>query len=673
MKGCWKIFFLLLLSGPEVLVAQYRIQELGAIRLDGKWQFAIDPADVGQKASWFSDQIKDGFDQVTVPHCFTTDPRFRYYTGTAWYRKHFQWSPQPGKRVLLHFDAAFYKADIWLNEKKVGSHEGGYTPFHFDVTDFVTEGNNLLTVSVTNNTWKHGTIPGAKDHNRPNYALPGWLNFGGITRPVYLTVPPEVYTENIKVEALPDLDAGTASLKLKVRIRNSSDQPAAPGPAIQVSREGQPLAVSWKSGSTEIPAGATAIWEAEASLPAGLVKLWNLDTPNLYDLSVTVGADRRSARFGIRKIEVAGARLLLNGQPVKAAGGNRVIDYQNYGALEPDWLIEQDFRLMKEAGMELHRLTHYTPASYFYELADQYGMLIISEAGNWQLSPDQMDADSIRAKFKQQFTEMAERDWNHPSVFACSVGNEYLSEQPAGQRWTRDMIAFARELDPTRLYTFATMRLNILPQKPEDEASQYVDFICTNTYGAHARSLDHMHRLYPDKPVLISEWGARADAAGGEKAQAAHITDIVKLIRERPYVIGASWWAYNDYESRYQGTSPEGLRPWGIVTHDRKLRPSYEVHQREMAPLVLQKEAFTVGAEGSHLLQLRVVCRDDFPAYPVKQYTLRIGDTNVTIPDLHPGEQLVLELPVTGFNNTAEVTVTKPTGFVILKQTLSLY
>ena len=87
---------------------------------------------------------------------------------------------------------------------------------------------------------------------------------------------------------------------------------------------------------------------------------------------------------------------------------------------------------------------------------------------------------------------MVERDWNHPSVIAYSVGNEYLSERPEGQRWTKDMIAYAREIDPTRLYTFASMQLNILPQKPEDEASQYVDIVCANIYGNHAKALDHI-------------------------------------------------------------------------------------------------------------------------------------------------------------------------------------
>src|SRR5690606_22731999 len=150
---------------------------------------------------------------------------------------------------------------------------------------------------------------------------------------------------------------------------------------------------------------------------------------------------------------------------------------------------------------------------------------------------------------------------------------EYKSDLPAGQRWTKDMIAYARELDPTRLYTFASNRLNAKPEKPEDEASQYVDFISANIYGGHGRTLDHIHKLYPDKPVLISEWGVRSDTDKGAAWPAQHITDVVSEIRKRPFVIGAAWWTYNDYQSRYYNTNPNGYRPWGLVRPDRSIRP----------------------------------------------------------------------------------------------------
>lgn len=674
MNFKFKTFLLIIVCwASQGAFGQYKIREPAAIPLHGEWLFALDPAEMGVKGKWFMDKVAQSnrLDKVTVPHCFSSDPRFEHYTGTAWYRKTFSWKPATGKRVILHFDAAYYKTHVWLNNEKVGEHEGGYTPFSFDVTDLLKDGDNLLAVSVNNDTWKPGTVPGAKDNGNINDPFMGWLNYGGLIRPVYLTIEPEVYTENLKIDALPDLVKGTAVLKTKIRIRNASKSAISPKISYNVTFNGKTVPVNIKGKSESIPAGQTGLVESEGTLTAAQVRLWDLDEPNLYQLKVAVGEDSVSSHFGIRKVEVKNAQLHLNGKSIRVGGGNRVVDYPGLGSVEPDWLIEKDFKLMKEAGMEFQRLTHYTPSEYFYDLADKYGMLIITEAGNWQLTPNQMDNDSIRKKFRSQFTEMAERDWNHPSVIAYSVGNEYQSTTPAGQSWTKDMIAFARQTDPTRLYTFATMLLNTLPKKPEDEASQYVDFISTNTYGNHAKVLDHIHTLYPEKPILVSEWGVRADAKD-EAFQAQHITDLMVEFRKRPYVVGASWWTYNDYQSRHHGTNVNGYRPWGIVGPDRSFRAAYRVHQNEYSPVTIEKVSYKTGGQGQHLLTVRLTVRGDFPSRAIKGYKLKTNGTILTLPDLNPGESKEIDIPVAGFDKQLHITISKPTGFTAIETDIEL-
>jgi beta-glucuronidase len=663
------LFFLISITA----FGQYTLRQPDAIPLHGQWSFAMDTREVGASRGWFKDSYNvNSWDKVTVPHCFSVDPRFQFYTGMVWYRKSFPWQPQAGKRVILHFDAAYYKSEIWLNNQKVGTHEGGYTPFHFDITDFLKSGDNVLAISINNDTWQTGSIPGAKDNGNANDPFPGWINYGGLIRPVYLTVESEVYLENLKVEATPDLAKGTANIRLKARVRNASKQVVTPKLTTVVSLENQPLKLVWKTTSPSIAAGQTAILEAETSLKATEVKLWNLDEPTLYQLQATINGDTLSTNFGIRKVEVQNAQILLNGQPIRLAGGNRVVDYPGLGSLEPDWLVEKDFRLMKEAGMEFHRLTHYTPSETFYDLADRYGMLIITEPGNWQLTPTQMDNDTIRRKFQQQFREMMERDWNHPSVIAYSVGNEYLSETPSGQRWTKDMMVYGRSLDPTRLYTFASMRLNILPAKPEDEATQYCDFVSTNTYGNHAKAFDHIHALYPDKPILISEWGIRADNAAGELGQVSHLESVMVEIRKRPYIVGASWWSYNDYQSRHAGTAANGYRPWGLVGPERVQRLLYAAHRREMSPVTLEKVSYQAGGQGQHQLVIRVKSRNDFPAYAIKKYLLKTDGKTVVIPDLQPGQSTEIKVPVRGFEKSIRLEILKPTGFSVVTETFEL-
>lgn len=665
----------LLLSLPAA--AQYTIRHPDAIPLHGAWHFTLDPAGVGEPEGWYRITYPTSrWDQVQVPHCFSVDKRYLFYTGATWYRRPFPWQPAAGKRVLLHFDAAYYGCSVWLNDRPAGTHEGGYTPFAFDVTGLLKEGENTLAVRVDNNTWKRGTIPGAKDEYKeadaPAGQFPGWMNYGGLVRPVYLTVEPEVYLENVKVDADPDLAKGTATIRLKTRVRNASGGMASPRLAFRVEGNGKTIAAKWKVRTVTVPAGQTAVLEAETVLGAGDVRLWSPDAPTLYQLRVTLPGDTLRTPFGIRKVEVRQAQLLLNGKPIRAAGGNRVVDYPELGSLEPDWLVEKDLRLMKEAGMELSRLTHYTPAGTVLDWADRHGMLLITEAGNWQLTPRQMDDDTMRAKFREQFREMAERDWNHPSVIAYSVGNEYLSELPAGQRWTKDMIAYGRTLDPTRLFTFASMRLNTLPKGPAGEASQYVDFVSTNTYGNHAAVLRHIHALYPDKPILVSEYGRRADTPDGEAGQVAYLTQFLADIRAMPYVIGAAWWSFNDYQSRYPGTHANGYRPWGLVGPDRSPRPLYAAHQREMAPVTLQKVSWQPGGDGRHGLRVRITARTDFPSYAIRGYRIQAGPVSLPIPDLQPGQSTEITLPVRGFAQTLDVEIHKPTGFPILHQLIPL-
>jgi beta-glucuronidase len=654
------------------LNAQYTIRDPDAIPLHGAWSFTIDPLDAGVKEEWYlSTKNFKNWDKVDVPHCFSVDPRYHYFSGPTWYRKIFQWEPTTGKRTILHFDGVYYKCTVWLNDKKVGEHEGGYTPFKFDISDKLKSGENLIVIQVDNNTWKEGTIPGAKNKG-PNTQFPGWLNYGGITRPMYITVEPESYVENVKVEAAPDLSKKTAQLRTRIFIRKPESVGAIANPSLSIFLYQRKIAVSWKfvDNKKKTPSDLLEI-EATASLKSVDVKLWSLDNPVCYQLQSVFNNDTVITTFGIRKVEVKNLQLLLNGEPIRVAGGNRVMDYPGLGSLEPDWLIEKDLRLMKETGMEFHRLTHYTTTEAVLDWADRNGMLIVAEAGNWQLTPEQMDNDTIRRKFRQQFEEMVKRDWNHPCLIAYSVGNEYLSDTPSGQRWTKDMIEFARQLDPTRLYTFATMRLSALPKNPEDEASQYVDFVSANIYGNQKAILDNIHRLYPDKPILISEYGKRVDS-DGEGGQVEYLKNYLDDIRLRPYVIGASWWSYNDYRSIHWGTNKNGYRPWGLVNPDRVTRPLYGYHKTEMSPLAITKKHFRVGKQGNHELVLGIRNRSDFPSYATRNYTLKTADHQIAIPDLTPGQQVEVTIPVKGFDPSIKIEIIKPTGFSIVETNMDL-
>ena len=636
--------------------------------LNGEWLFALDPVDAGVTQEWFKPGLPtDKWDKVAVPHCYSTDPRYHYHTGTAWYlRKLTPPSPTKDGRAFIRFDAVFYQATVWLNGQLVGTHEGGYTPFEFDVTGLLAD-ENLLAVRV-NNAWSTATIPGAKTkvaYQSLNYGqLYPWMNYGGITRPVTLITRPALYVDKVKIETLPDLTAKTARLDIRVYVQNRSSQPwNARDLGLTLHRSGKKVPATVKVTGPELAPQSDALIQIQADLAKEDVALWSFDSPALYEAEITAGADISRITFGIRTVEVRGTKLLLNGEALSLGGCNRPLDSPGNGSTDPQAVLEKDLRMIKSAGMELSRISHYPVSTELLDWADRNGLLIISEAGNWQLTPAQMSDPAMRANYQKQAREMMERDWNHPSVIAYSLGNEYQSQTDEGKAWTRDMYAFTKSVDASRLVTFATnivMRDSI--KKPEDEASQYVDFISANIYGGHLSSLKKIHALYPDKPVYISEFGQRADQVKSEEERVAYLRQAMAEFRQCDFLVGASIWTFNDYESSFPGSNANGYRPWGLVEPNRSPRAMYDTWQTEFSPALVTVQPVAAGQ-----FEVSITVRKDFPSYTLRNYKLKAGTHVFDIPVLAPGETAKFTIIPAPSAEERSVELSKPGGFVILK------
>ena len=638
--------------------------------LDGEWRFALDPVDAGVPQEWFKPGIiNEKWDKVTVPHCYSVDPRYHYFTGNAWYFKNLPVVP-PTKdgRVFIRFEAVFYQATVWLNGKLLGGHEGGYTPFEFDITGLLAD-ENFLAVRV-NNAWSTATIPGAKTKvgfQSLNYGqLYPWMNYGGITRPVTLVTRPELYVDKVKVETTPDPAAKTARLNIRAFVRNRSAHPWNGGElGLAVYREGKKIPAEFKVAGREVGPQTDAVLQIEASLAREDVALWSFDTPVLYQAEITAGQDVARVSFGLRTIAVQGTKLLLNGEALSLGGCNRPLDSPGNGSIDPPAILEKDLRMIKSGGMELSRISHYPVSTELLDWADRHGLLIVAEAGNWQLTPAQMADPAIRENYRTQAREMIERDWNHPSVIAYSLGNEYQSQTNEGKAWTKDMYAFTKSVDASRLVTFASnivMRPSL--KKPEDEASQYVDFISANIYGDHLASLRRIHALYPGKPVYVSEFGQRADQVKGEEERAAYLRRAMADFRQCDFLVGASVWTFNDYESSFPGSNANGYRPWGLVAPDRTPRAMYHAWQTEFSPAIV-----TVRPAGPGQLEISVTARPDFPSYTLRNYKLKAGGRIFDIPVLVPGEIKTFTIESAASEADRTVELEKPGGFVILRET----
>lgn len=591
------------------------------IGLNGVWRFQIDPNHIGEQQGWFA----SGFDdedwlQVIVPHTWNTMPNYMDYDGLAWYRLAFPTDAElEGAHLQLQFDAVFYRARVWLNDVELGEHLGGYTPFSFDVSEIVRAGEeNVLAVEVDNRR-APDRIPATLSRN---WSF-DWWNYGGIVRDVRVLATSPVYIENQFIVAEPDL-VDSAAIQVRTQIANTWNSAAEVRLSVSIRDEATGAQVWTPEDDPQLAATVTIqsqeISEIELNTLLPDPALWHFDHPYLYTLVVELRdghgdlLHQTETSFGIRKIEIKDARFYLNGEWVRMVGLTRHADSPEYGLAETAVIMAADFDDLKRLNMVFSRPVHYPQHDFILDYCDRSGILLIPEVPAWQLTQDQMQRDSMIDVEKQQLREMIEHDFNHPSVWAWSLGNEIESEIPAGHQFVQEMIEYIKSLDPTRPVGFASNRLG---GQPERDATVYADFVMMNQYfGTWAGpkqgfgpALEAIHQAWPDKLVIISEfgfeprwnrlWGPATstlnheqyyfvtdeeldDQAAIDRERQKLIREQIAIMREQEYVGGAIFWTYQDYRT------PSGFE-MGVVNMDRERYGAYDVLREEFSPALFQR------------------------------------------------------------------------------------
>jgi beta-galactosidase len=613
------------------------------ISLDGAWRFATDPGGTGTASGFATSAFNDAAWAVQqVPGNWDTQDSYAGYRGLAWYRDRVA-GPAivAGQVVRLRFEAAYYQAKVWFNGSYLGEHKGGYTAFEHDVTALLAPtGDNTIAVAVDN-----------------TYSIGAWWPWGGFSRSVSFTVNDAVRIERQHVITTVDLTGPTAQLKNWITVSNRSTSARTVTLTGTVTNAaGQPLpGVTVPSAQVSVPAGGAAEGLLTVNLPAGSFALWGLDTPNLYTFTTSAsvgGAVKHTVadRFGLRTVTVSGTSLLLNGEPVRLNGYNRVGDDRIAGATEPTYLLRRDLDRMKASGANLSRIHHVPQAPELLDYADEKGLLIIEEIPVWGSGANLNPADPVTVG---QLTDMIRRDYNHPSVIAWSVANEIQGASAAGRTYVHDVIELARTtLDSSRLYTYVSNSFGSATTGA-DEALQYTDFACINMYGGFAGGVEHVHGLYPTKPIFVSEYSSDSFTFPITREDVDFTTtsgSAATAFPSRPYVIGSSHWTYNDYRSNYSGTSPNQVRGWGIQNVWGQLKRAYSQLQATNAP-VRGLAIVTSAGSGGRLSLLTVTPRGalstDAPAFTLRGYRLAWQVTSasgqvldgrlIELPDIAPG------------------------------------
>jgi beta-glucuronidase len=655
------------------------------ISLNGQWSFALDPFSRGEAMQWdqpwkFKDSdstyAPDKFDKVNVPHCWSNDIRYNF-VGKAWYRKAFKLSEQAkDKLVRLKFDAVFYKCRIFINGELAAYHVGGYTPFTVNITKHIkVNAVNFIAIEV-DNSWTELTVPGARIGDIPSAQFFPWYEYGGITRDVSMLITNKIYIKNQKIESIPDLKTGKASIKIITWVENRSFENATLFIKPTITNRTNAAVINVEKIESKIenvkPFSVEKIIQ-QFALNANEVMLWDFDNPNLYDVNTTVTANNQvlhnyETYFGIREFKAAGIQLLLNGQPIRLAGSNRHSDHPIYGSTEPLELAKTDMELQRNGNMIFARMNHTPTSKHFIKWADENGYLLVNETPNWQISPVLMASQQVKDDFTSQMKEMVEAFWNSPSIVGYSAGNEYASWTPEGDEWTREQLENYKKLDSTRLLTFVAIGTAVNPAnlKLPHDAFRYCDFLNFNNYSAVEgleKNIDALHTKYPNKPIFISETGMRSDEVKNEQVRIDHLKGIIDIINKRPYVVGFSYWSFNDYISRFAGTNKDGYRPWGIVDANRKPRALYNAFKKELSPVTVK------------LLnnKISITANTGFPSYTISNHILKIMDGNklistVALNNIKPGESI--EVKVKKITAKRKIIIENKKGFVIYDNTL---
>ena len=561
--------------------------------LSGFWDFCFDPEDQGQAAGW--GEGFSGGQPLAVPASWN-DQLFgdtdRDNLGPAWYQTAFNlpWG-FAGQKLALRFGSVNYIADVWLNGVSLGRHEGGHMAFSLDATPLLIQSGNRLVVRVDGRLAPDRVPPGNIPHNPQdvfdvrNYPDTSFdfFPFCGIQRPVLLVATP--HEAIVDVTVIPDIQGDEGLLQVVVQAAG-----VAPG-AGRVN-----LTLTGFGADIQQLVTLAEGW-AEAQLVVPHPALWSPQHPNLYTLTVDLLAgdlvcDAYSLPVGIRTVAVEGNLLLLNGEPIYLRGFCRHEDFPvaGRGYLPP--VIVRDFELMKWTGANSFRTTHYPYSEQTLDLADRLGFLVIDETQAVGLFFNEGGLERRLELCKQYTGELIARDKNHPSVIAWSLANEPHSFRPEATDFFRQLCDLARSLDATRPVTLASM------VGVGEAAFEFLDFMCLNRYsgwythsgdlkaGVQALSaeLDLLYARFK-KPVILSEFGA--DALPGhhaqppemfsEEYQADMIEGYLRVLGNKPYVIGAHIWNLCDFKTAQAVHRVNAMNYKGVFTRDR--RPKLAAHR----------------------------------------------------------------------------------------------
>ena len=473
-------------SDPEaVYVSNYgKSTDQRTINFDSNWKFNLGDVENAQTANFDDSKWR----QVSLPHDYSIEQDYSKSMeaesgylpgGTGWYRKSFTIDKAAeGKEIRVDFSGVYMNASVWVNGEKLGTHPYGYTPFSFDITDYVKYGEeNTIAVKVENKT------PSSR-----------WYSGSGIYRSVNLTMTEKVHvdlegtqitTENLKAE-----QGGTVNMDVRTQVVNDSEDEQAVTLTHTVFPKGADESAAIGTVTTEAKTVASGESdEIEITLEAQSPALWSVDSPTLYTVRTEVKlgentVDVYDTEYGFRYFDFDNnTGFSLNGQNTKLKGVCMHHDQGALGAKANARAIARQIEILKQMGCNAIRVTHNPAADELIQTCNEQGMLVIDEAFDTWLYAKNGNSNDYAKWFNQtidgdnqilgagdgmtwaQFdlTTMVKRGYNAPSIIMWSLGNEVMEGISGGvsnyPATAQKLVNWVKELDTTRPMTTGDNKL----------------------------------------------------------------------------------------------------------------------------------------------------------------------------------------------------------------------
>jgi beta-galactosidase len=573
-------------------------------------------------AAWeFTSEVDGKVKIINIPHTWNAEDPFRdgkeYFRGKGTYQKTL-FAPEAWKqkRVFLKFEGSNQITTLFVNNQEVGDHQGGYTGFVFDISESLNPGKeNKLRIVVDNS------------HNLDVPPLDADFNFyGGIYRDLELIISNPVHFEianeatgNILVKT-PEVSIENAKIQVETKVVNHSSENKNSVISIEVF---DPESNSVKTLSKKLSLKPSETKSVNFEYQVKNPELWSPDNPDLYRIEARISEQKSGevldifdTKIGFRWFEIdADKGFFLNGKHIKLVGANRHQDFKGLGNALPNKLHKADYKMIKEMGANFIRTAHYPQDPEVYKICDELGLLVWSEI---PVINDVTDSEAFHSVALQMQREQISQFFNHPSVIFWGYMNEIFIRLVFNNKITeaekeakiKTSVALAEKLeietkkmDPDRL---SVMALHENELYNTSGIAGLPDVIGWNLYfGWYSQGLenfgkflDEQHKRYPDRPLIISEYGPGADIRiqtedpkpwdYSEAYQLELHKSYLNQILARDFVVGMAAWNFADFGSSFRQDAMPYINQKGLVNFDRSKKDIYHYYQARLlkAPFI---------------------------------------------------------------------------------------